>query len=385
MASLKTTLTRTAALLALSAGLVACGEAGDRSDAPVVSDADFVEDVVVEGLSSPWDLAFLPGGDILVTERSGQLRLIRDGQLLDAPIDGVPEVFFSGQGGLLEVALTPDFATTNGVILTYSSGNADQNHTAVFKARLEGNALVDGETIFRSSPDRDTDAHFGGRTAFLPDGTMLLTLGDAFAYREQAQLYTNHLGTVVRMTPDGTPPADNPFFDEGGDAAFVYSYGHRNVQGIAFDALRGIIWEHEHGPAGGDELNQLSPGDNYGWPIVTAGRDYNGARITPFEDHEEQGFTAPVWGWTPSIAPAGLAVYDGDLFADWTGDLFVAALAGTAIHHLDLDASGDVTAENRLFLDGRPRIRQVAAGPDGALWVLTDGAEGKLVRLVPGE
>lgn len=383
MAKLKTALARTAALVALGTGLAACDGASDRSDAPAVDSASFTEEVVAEGLSYPWDISFLPGGDILVTERDGALRIIRDGVLQEDGIDGVPESFFAGQGGLLEVEITPDFPTSNEVILTYSSGNADQNHTAVFKARLEGDALVDGETIFRSAPDRDTDAHYGGRIAFLPDGTMLLTLGDAFAYREQAQLYTNHLGTVVRMTTDGTPPADNPFFDEGGNAAYVYSYGHRNVQGIAFDSRRGILWEHEHGPQGGDELNRLMPGDNYGWPIVTEGRDYNGARITPFEDHEEQGFTAPVWGWTPSIAPAGLAVYDGNLFADWTGDLFVAALAGTAIHHLDLDADGTVTAENRLFLEGRPRIRQVATGPDGALWVLTDGAEGKLVRLVP--
>lgn len=385
MASLSITLTRTTTVAAIATALVACGNTSEQPEMPVMDASVYTEIVVAEGLSFPWDLTFLPGGDVLVTERDGALRLIGDGGLEEEAIAGVPDSFFAGQGGLLEVEATPDFAQTNEIILTYSGGDEAANHTAVFKARLDDMALVDGETIFRSSPDRDTDAHYGGRVAFLPDGTMLLTLGDAFAYREQAQLRDNHLGTVVRMTLDGTPPADNPFFNEGGDAAFVYSYGHRNVQGIAFDSRRGIIWEHEHGPAGGDELNQLSPGDNYGWPIVTEGRDYNGARISPFEDHEEQGFTAPVWGWTPSIAPAGLAVYDDDLFADWTGDLFVAALAGTAIHHLDLDANGAVNAENRIFLEGRPRIRQIATGPDGALWVLTDGAEGKLVRLVPAE
>ncbi len=383
MAPRTSTLIRSAGLLALAAGLTACGGPQDRSEAPQISSDIFDETIIADGLAFPWDLAFLPGGDILITERSGALRLIRDGQLVEAPVAGVPESFFAGQGGLMEVEAAPDFLTSNTVFLTYSAGDADANATAVYRARFDGEALVDGETIFRASPDRDTDAHYGGRLAFLPDGTMLLTLGDAFAYREQAQLRDNHLGTVVRINADGAPPADNPFFNEGGLAAYVYSYGHRNVQGIAFDARRGVIWEHEHGPAGGDELNQLMPGANYGWPIVTEGRDYNGARISPFTDHEEQGFTAPLWGWTPSIAPAGLAVYDGDLFADWTGDLFVAALAGQALHHLDLDADGAVIAENRLFLEDRPRIRQVATGPDGALWVLTDGEDGALVRLTP--
>lgn len=385
MASRNTALTRSAAILALAGVIAACGGPQDRSDAPEIPPELYQAETIAEGLSFPWDLTFLPGGDILVTERSGALRLIRDGVLLETPVAGAPEAFFAGQGGLMEVEAAPDFLTSNTVFLTYSAGDADANTTAVFRARFDGEALVEGETIFRASPDRDTDAHYGGRLAFLPDGTLLLTLGEAFAYREQAQLRDNHLGAVVRINADGAPPADNPFFNEGGPAAYVYSYGHRNVQGVAFDARRGVIWEHEHGPQGGDELNQLRPGANYGWPIVTEGRDYSGARISPFTDHEAQGFTAPLWGWTPSIAPAGLAVYEGDLFPDWTGDLFVAALAGQALHHLDLDADGALIAENRIFLEDRPRIRQVATGPDGALWVLTDGEDGALVRLTPAE
>ncbi len=376
---------RAAAGAIIAGTLAACDGPQDRSAAPEISPELYQVETVAEGLSFPWDLTFLPGGDILVTERDGALRLIRDGVLANAPVEGAPASFFAGQGGLMEVEAAPDFAATRIVYLTYSAGDAAANTTAVFRARFDGEALVDGETIFAASPERDTDAHYGGRLAFLPDGTLLLTTGDAFAYREQAQLRDNHLGTILRFTPDGAPAPDNPFFNEGGLAAFVYSYGHRNVQGIAFDARRGVIWSHEHGPAGGDELNRIEAGANYGWPIVTEGRDYNGARISPFTDHAEQGFAAPVLGWTPSIAPAGLAVYDGDLFADWTGDLFVAALAGQALHHIDLDADGAVIGENRLFLADRARIRQAASGPDGALWVLTDGDGGTLLRITPAQ
>ncbi|MCR9129488.1 MAG: PQQ-dependent sugar dehydrogenase [Alphaproteobacteria bacterium] len=374
---------RHAALAAGMLALAACSGPSDRSGAPAIDPAGYTVEVVAEGLSYPWDIAFLPGGDILVTERSGALRLIRNGVLQDGSVSGVPEVFFEGQGGLFEVEPAPDYPASRIVYLTYAHGDADENATALHRARFDGERLVEGETIFTAAPPRDTDAHYGGRMAFLPDGTFLLTLGDGFEYREQAQLRSNHLGTIVRLNADGSPPADNPFFDEGGLAAHVYSYGHRNVQGIAFDARRGIIWSHEHGPQGGDELNRIEAGANYGWPIVTEGVDYNGARISPFTDHQAEGFTAPVLGWTPSIAPSGLMAYQGGLFEAWTGDLFVTALAGTALHRIELDASGEVVGESRILLEGRPRLRQVAEGPDGALWVLTDEAEGRVLRLTP--
>lgn len=365
--------------------LAACSGPSDRSDAPEVEASVYHVETIAEGLSYPWDLAFLPGGDVLVTERSGALRLIRDGELRTAPVAGAPAVYFEGQAGLFEVEPAPDFVVSGELYLTYAAGDAAQNTTAVHRARFDGERLVDGETIFSAAPLRDTSSHFGGRMAFLPDGTFLLTLGDAFEYREQAQLRSNHLGTIVRLNADGSPPADNPFFSEGGLAAHVYSYGHRNVQGIAFDGRRGIIWAHEHGPQGGDELNRVEPGANYGWPVVTDGIDYNGARISPFSDHEAQGHAAPAHGWTPSIAPSGLAAYQGDLFSDWTGDLFVTALVGAGLHHLVLDADGAVISENRILLEGRPRLRQVAEGPDGALWVLTDDENGRVLSLTPAE
>jgi glucose/arabinose dehydrogenase len=363
--------------------LAACSEPGDRSEAPQVAPATYAVDVVAEGLSYPWDIAFLPDGDVLVTERSGDLRLIRDGVLQGAAISGVPDVFFAGQGGLFEVEAAPDFLESGLVYLSYASGDEAASTTTVYRARFDGERLVDGEVIFAASPTRDTDNHYGGRMAFLPDGSFLLTLGDGFEYREQAQLHTNHLGAIVRLNADGGPSADNPFFQESGLAAHVYSYGHRNVQGIAFDARRGLIWAHEHGPQGGDELNQIEAGANYGWPIVTEGIDYTGARISPFSDHVAEGFNPPVLGWTPSIAPSGLLAYQGELFEDWTGDLFVTALAGTALHHIDLDGAGNVVGENRILLDGRPRLRQVAEAPDGSIWLLTDDSEGQVLRLTP--
>ena len=376
-------LTRSVILLtALTPVFVACTQAPEA--APPASDLDpalYQVELVAEGLATPWDMAFLPDGSALVTERNGGVKWLREGVLLDVA-GGPDDVFAQGQAGLFDLALSPAFATDGIVYLSYASGTADANTPALYRARFENGALVDGETLFRAEPMRDTDAHYGARLALLPDGTLLMTAGEGFAYREEAQVRSNHLGALLRLNPDGSAPADNPFFDEGGAAAFVYSYGHRNMQGIVIDPESGVVWTHEHGPQGGDELNRITPGDNYGWPIATLGIDYNGARISPFFDHD--GFHAPDWVWTPSIAPSGLALYDGDLFADWQGDLLVSALAGQAVHRLDLE-TGQVVAEERLLSERGQRIRQVLTGPDGAIWLLAESPQGQILRLTPTE
>lgn len=376
-------LTRSVILLtALTPVFVACTQAPEA--APPASDLDpalYQVELVAEGLATPWDMAFLPDGSALVTERNGGVKWLREGVLLDVA-GGPDDVFAQGQAGLFDLALSPAFATDGLVYLSYASGTADANTPALYRARFENGALVDGETLFRAEPMRDTDAHYGARLALLPDGTLLMTAGEGFAYREEAQVRSNHLGALLRLNPDGSAPADNPFFDEGGAAAFVYSYGHRNMQGIVIDPESGVVWTHEHGPQGGDELNRITPGDNYGWPIATLGIDYNGARISPFFDHD--GFHAPDWVWTPSIAPSGLALYDGDLFADWQGDLLVSALAGQAVHRLDLE-TGEVVAEERLLSERGQRIRQVLTGPDGAIWLLAESPQGQILRLTPTE
>lgn len=376
-------LTRSVILLAaLTPAFAACTQAPEAAPpAPDLDPARYQVELVAEGLATPWDMAFLPDGSALVTERNGGVKWLRDGVLQDVA-GGPDDVFAQGQAGLFDLALSPAFATDGLVYLSYASGTADANTPALYRARFENGALVDGETLFRAEPMRDTDAHYGARLAVLPDGTLLMTAGEGFAYREEAQVRSNHLGALLRLNPDGSAPADNPFFDEGGAAAFVYSYGHRNMQGIVIDPESGVIWTHEHGPQGGDELNRITPGDNYGWPIATLGIDYNGARISPFFDHD--GFHAPDWVWTPSIAPSGLALYDGDLFADWQGDLLISALAGQAVHRLDLEA-GEVVAEERLLFERGQRIRQVLTGPDGAIWLLAESPQGQILRLTPTE
>ncbi len=340
---------------------------------PAADPASYQVETVTEGLNHPWGLAFLPDGGLLVTESNGALRRVAaDGSLSAEPVTGGPDdVFAGGQGGLLDIALAPDFEDSGVVYLSYSAGTPSANHPALYRARFDGSALIDGETIFRAVPDRSTEHHYGGRIAFLPDGSLILTLGDGFAYRERAQVRADHLGTIVRLAPDGSAPSDNPFHAEGGLAAFVYSYGHRNVQGVAYDPETGRLWSHEHGPQGGDELNRLEPGVNYGWPVVTQGIDYTGARISPFSALPE--FPAPAHVWTPSIAPSGLAIHDGDLY--------VTALAGKALHRLELDADGAVARETRLLTERGERLRHVLRGPDGALWVLTDAPDGAILRV----
>ena len=338
------------------------------------------------GLDHPWSMAFLPDGAILVTERAGRLRVIRGGKLDSKPIEGVPPVLTAerGQAGLFDVILHPDFATNSIVYLTYAHGTPAANATRVARARFDGTALLDLKVIFEASPAKDTLNHFGGRMAFLPDRTFLLTLGDGFEYREQAQNPRSDLGKIVHLAEDGR--AASPQSPIATAAPRLYSMGHRNEQGLAVDPVSGRVYETEHGPRGGDELNLIVAGSNYGWPLITYGMDYSGAFVSPFK--ARPGLQQPLLQWTPSIAPSGLALYQGDKFPDWQGDLFVGALAFQELHRVDLDAEGRVVGEEILLKELEQRIRDVRSAPDGYLYVTTDyGATGnitgRVLRLEP--
>ncbi len=335
---------------------------------------------VVGGLDHPWGLAFLPNGGMLVTERSGQLRIVRDGVLDPKPIEGVPDVYASGQGGLLDVALHPNFKGNRIVYLSFAGRGAGGAGTEVVRGRLAGNRLTDVQVIFRVSPKTSGSNHYGSRLLFAPDGTLFITTGDRYSYLEHAQDTGDHLGTIVRVRDDGSVPDDNPFVGHTGARPEIYSYGHRNVQGIALRPGDNVIWAHEHGPRGGDEVNILKPGANYGWPAITYGIDYSGAIIS--DKTEAPGMEQPVVYWDPSIAPSGMAFYDGDRFPNWRGDLFVGALAHRHLRRLKLD--GDRVVKQEVLLGKlNERIRDVRVGPDGLIYVLTDSGDGQILRLEP--
>ncbi len=339
-------------------------------------------ETLAEGLVNPWSLAFLPDGSILVTERDGKLRIIRDGALVKEPVSGVPAPYVKSQGGLFDVMLHPDFATNRTIFLSYAAGTPDSNATRVVSATFDGAALSGVKTIFETKTLKNTPVHYGGRLALLPDRTLLITVGDGFNFREKAQDLSNGLGKIVRVNLDGSIPVDNPYASREGTLPEIYSYGHRNQQGIAVDPATGTIYETEHGPMGGDELNIIEAGANYGWPIATYGLDYSGAQVSPFTEYE--GTKQPEKYWIPSIGPSGLALYQGDLFSGWKGDLLIGALAKPALHRLDMEG-GKAVGEER-YLEGE-RVRDVREGPDGAIYVTTedhDGAPiGKVLRLTP--
>jgi len=324
--------------------------------------ADYRLETWADGLDLPWSIAFLPDGSALVTELGGQLRRIDAAGRVGEPIKNVPAVYFAGQGGLFDVVLHPHFAENQWVYLSFAEGGKTDNGTAVARGTLHGNALDEVEIIFRNYTRKNTPVHYGGRMAFLPDGSLLLTTGDGFDYREAAQDIDSGLGKVLRMNDDGTPAGGNPF----PAAPYVYSYGLRNPQGLAVTPS-GTIWLHEHGPRGGDELNRIEPGLNYGWPAITFGVDYNGAVISPHTAWE--GMAQPEHYWVPSIAPSGLAVYEGDLFPDWSGDLFVGALVDQEVRRLEI-SNGKVINEEAVFSEVAARVRDVRNGPDGALYLL---------------
>lgn len=339
---------------------------------------------VARGLEHPWSLAFLPDGRMLITERPGRLRIVRPDGRLSLPASGVPAVHASGQGGLLDVVLAPDFSQSHTIFLSYSEPGAEGARTAVARAELVDGPLPtlrNVHVIFAQKDRHVGGAHFGSRLVFARDGTLFVTLGDRFAHRDRAQTLDNHYGKIVRIRPDGSVPPDNPFVKRAGALPEIHSYGHRNVQGAALHPATGQLWTHEHGPQGGDEVNIERAGANYGWPVITFGREYGtGSKIG--EGTERADVTPPLWQWTPSIAPSGMAFCTGNRYAGWQGSLFVGSLKFRLLARLELD--GDtIVREERLLTDLGERVRDVRQGPDGLLYLLTDETDGRLLRLAP--
>lgn len=341
---------------------------------------EFTLEVVAKGLTYPWGMAFLPDGRVLVSERGGQLRVVTKEGNVSAPLEGVPAVSARGQGGLLGLALDPHFTQNRKIYFSYSEPEGDMSGTAVASAELTETGLRHVTVIFRQQPKVRGVAHYGSRLVFARDGTLFVTLGDRLDFMDQAQTLHNHLGKVVHINPDGSVPAGNPFANRDSAPPEIWSYGHRNMQGAVLHPETGELWVHEHGPRGGDEVNIARAGRNYGWPLACYGSHYSGVDIP--DDHAGRGFEEPVHYWNPSIAPSGMAFYTGEAFPQWRHSLFVGALGGQHLARLELD--GDkVLREEKLLTGLGVRIRDVAQGPDGFIYLLTDEDKGHLLRLVP--
>ncbi|GLR13887.1 hypothetical protein GCM10007907_26770 [Chitinimonas prasina] len=335
---------------------------------------------VARGLEHPWGLAFLPDGRMLVSERPGRLRLVARDGAVSAPLKGVPAVFASGQGGLLDVVLHPAFATNQWVYLVYAEPDPQQANlagTAVARGKLVGEQLLGVQVLFRQQPKVAGGNHFGARLAFAHDGRFFLAMGERFQ-RDRAQNPMEHLGKVVRLHDDGRVPADNPFVGRPGYQPELWSLGHRNVQGAAIHPQTGQLWTAEHGAQGGDEINTPKAGRNYGWPVITYGRNYGGGKIG--EGMAKEGMEQPQYYWDPSIAPSGMAFYTGNRYPGWRGSLLVGALRGQHVARLSLDGER-VVAEEKLLMDLGRRVRDVRQGPDGWVYLLTDAADGEVLRL----
>lgn len=346
--------------------------------APLPGRVDVV--TVASGLVRPWSLAFLPGGRMLVTEKAGSLRVVTPEGRVGAPLAGVPAVAAEGQGGLLDVVVGPGFAQDRTIFLAYAEPVAGGNaRTAVARAKLQDEGLTDLRVIFRQEPASAAGFHYGARIVFAEDGNLWVTLGERFE-RDRAQGLDNHLGKVVRIAPDGSVPADNPFRSTAGARPELFSYGHRNAQGAARHPATGRLWLHEHGPQGGDEVNIAAPGRNHGWPVITYGREY-GSGTAIGEGTRRADVVEPLHVWVPSIAPSGMAFYTGDAVPGWKGSLFVGALTARLLVRLALD--GDrVVGEERLLTGLKQRVRDVRMGPDGRLYLLTDERNGRILRVV---
>ena len=367
---------------------------GLSSDSPVLSDRNvatannFRTTTITQGLERPWGMAWLPDGSILITERPGRLRIVRNGELDLQPISGVPEVFAVNHGGLLDISLHPNFAENRLVYFTYSDGTNQANYTKVARATFDGTSLQNWEDIFEVNPAKPEGQHFGSRIVWLPDNTMLVGLGDGGnppiqlngdLIRNQAQNLNSHLGSVVRLNDDGTIPQDNPFVGREDANPAIWSYGHRNIQGMAIDPVSNRVWATEHGSRGGDEVNIIEAEQNYGWPEVSYSDEYTGGRVAEVSSRPD--VLEPELIWTPSIAPSGLAFYSSDRFSQWQGDLFAGGLVSRDVRRIDLDGEGNILSEESISIG--QRVRDVRQGSDGMLYVLTDEQNGSLISIEP--
>lgn len=360
---------------------------------PLSGDVDEAEgwdtEVVIDGLEHPWAVVWLTDVTMLITERPGRLRLAEGGELNPDPVDGLPDIYVDGQSGLMDLSLHPDYEVNGYIYFTYSAGDDDENRTTVGRGVLDGNRLTEFSVIFEASPVKSGNQHFGSRILWLGESSFLLSIGDGgnrpqstegILSREHAQKKDSHLGKVLHLNEDGSPASGNPFAEDEDAYPEIWTLGHRNIQGLALDPESGRIWANEHGSRGGDELNLLEEGRNYGWPEVTYSREYYGPRISA--ETSRPGMEDPKVVWTPAQAPSGLAFYTGSRFPEWRGDLFSGGLVGEQVRRIILEGE-EIAGEESLTI-GR-RVRDVRQGPDGYLYLLTDEENGELLRIVRAE
>ena len=347
----------------------------------------FKQVTVAKDLERPWGMSWLPDGAILITERVGRVKILRNGSLEQIAIAEIPNLFVSGQAGLMDISLHPRFAQNNLVYLTYSSGNFQSNHTSILRAKFDGKALVEPQVIFEVKPSKSGNQHFGSRIVWLPDDTMLIAIGDGGnpplqldgeLIRNQAKKLNSQLGKVLRLKDDGSIPSDNPFVKTAGANPAIWSYGHRNIQGLFADPISKQVWSTEHGSRGGDELNLIEAGKNYGWPVVTFSQEYTGGKIS--KEVSRPNMVDPKLVWTPAIAPSGLLLYRGNIFPNWQGNLFAGGLVSKSVIRIKLEGNKTIVQET---IPVGQRVRDVRQGKDGFIYILTDEQAGQLIRLEP--
>ena len=347
----------------------------------------FKQVTVAKDLERPWGMAWLPDGAILITERVGRVKIFRNGSLEQIAIAEIPNLFVSGQAGLMDISLHPRFAQNNLVYLTYSSGNFQSNHTSILRAKFDGKALVEPQVIFEVKPSKSGNQHFGSRIVWLPDDTMLIAIGDGGnpplqlngeLIRNQAQKLNSQLGKVLRLKDDGSIPSDNPFVKTASANPAIWSYGHRNIQGLFADPISKQVWSTEHGSRGGDELNLIEAGKNYGWPVVTFSQEYTGGEIS--KEVSLPNMVDPKLVWTPAIAPSGLLLYRGNIFPNWEGNLFAGGLVSKSVVRIKIEGNKTIVQET---IPVGQRVRDVRQGKDGFIYILTDEQSGQLIRLEP--